>query len=127
MLFGYGPLGIKKLVVLEAGDGDINEMTQHLSPDAVMFCFMQVWCSATEPTCLMHALMNWFIYFLKRVTYFIKYVTEKPKHRSPECDSSFACTRLFHLGDPLFLLSNWTCSRGPCVQVLLNSKFFRNS
>eukprot|EP00802_Teleaulax_amphioxeia_P002947 Tamp_02950.p1 GENE.Tamp_02950~~Tamp_02950.p1 ORF type:complete len:730 (+),score=275.52 Tamp_02950:374-2563(+) len=42
VLFGYGPLGIKKLTVLEAGDGGIAEMTQHLSPDAVMFCFMQV-------------------------------------------------------------------------------------
>ena len=37
VLFGYGPLGIKKLTVLEAGDGGIAEMTQHLSPDAVMF------------------------------------------------------------------------------------------
>ena len=36
--------------MLEAGDGDINEMTQHLSPDAVMFCFMQVWCIAAAPT-----------------------------------------------------------------------------
>ena len=42
VLFGYGPLGIKKLTVLEAGDGDLNEMTQHLPSDAVAYCFMQV-------------------------------------------------------------------------------------
>jgi hypothetical protein len=49
VLFGYGPLGIKKLTVLEAGDGGIAEMTQHLSPDAVMFCFMQVdWSERTN-------------------------------------------------------------------------------
>jgi hypothetical protein len=42
VLFGYGPLGIKKLTVLEAGDGDMHEMTQHLPSDTVAFCFMQV-------------------------------------------------------------------------------------
>ena len=29
-------------MVLEAGDGDLSEMTQHLAPDVVMYCFMQV-------------------------------------------------------------------------------------
>ena len=44
VIFGYGPLGIKKLTVLEAGDGDLTEMSQHLPSDAVAFCFMQVGC-----------------------------------------------------------------------------------
>ena len=29
-------------MVLEAGDGDLSEMTQHLAPDVVMYCFIQV-------------------------------------------------------------------------------------
>lgn len=42
-------MGIKKLTVLEAGDGGIAEMTQHLAPDAVMFCLMQVvWSERTN-------------------------------------------------------------------------------
>ena len=42
VLFGYGPLGIKKLTVLEAGDGDLEDMTQHLAHDSVVYCFIQV-------------------------------------------------------------------------------------
>ena len=48
VIFGYGPLGIKKLTVLEAGDGDLTEMSQHLPSDAVAFCFMQVGCLQTH-------------------------------------------------------------------------------
>ena len=50
VIFGYGPLGVKKLTVLEAGDGGMAEMTQHLVPDAVMFCFMQVGCKRLQAT-----------------------------------------------------------------------------
>jgi hypothetical protein len=50
VIFGYGPLGVKKLTVLEAGDGGMAEMTQHLAPDAVMFCFMQVGCKRLQAT-----------------------------------------------------------------------------
>jgi len=48
VLFGYGPLGLKKLTVLEAGDGDLSEMSQHLSNEAVIFCFTQVGCHIND-------------------------------------------------------------------------------